>query len=277
MEPDPPTPTRLTPLRSRADAGAAGALALAGIACGATKACCGASVRAVNAGGGGAARCTAASVTTDRVGGGACRGDGASLSAADGLSATPLGRAVAFNDHRFGFLGRRRRRRRIRAGRADRRRLLGSGRLAGVGLGVPVAGAVVGPGPESAPAEESPVPNVDVCAPPVLSTFISPVESVEFFDSVDEESPDESVGSVNDESPFESLDWEDPAPDDVEPDVDVPDEPDVDVPDVDPDDESGDEFAVESGSAHATPGVFATAAPIPSATASAPTRPICLA
>jgi hypothetical protein len=58
---------------------------------------------------------------------------------------------------------------------------------------------------------------------------------------------------------------EDPAPDDVEPGVDVP------------DDESGDEFAVESGSAHATPGVFATAAPIPSATASAPTRPICLA
>ena len=33
-----------------------------------------------------------------------------------------------------------------------------------VGLGVPVAGAVVGPRPASTPAEESPVPNVDVCA-----------------------------------------------------------------------------------------------------------------
>jgi hypothetical protein len=254
-----------------ADAGAAGALAVAGIACEAAKACCGASVRAATAGGGGAARCTAASVTTDRVGGGPCRGDGVSLAAVDGLSATPPGRAVAFNDHRFGFWG---------VGAVDGESvpdlLTGVVSLGVVaGLGVPVSAAVIGPGPEW--AEESPVSNVDVCAPPVLSTFISPVESVEFFDSVDEESPDESVGSVNDESPFESLDWEDPAPDDVEPDVDVPDEPDVDVPDVDPDDESGDEFAVESGSAHATPGVFATAAPIPSATASAPTRPICLA
>jgi hypothetical protein len=250
-----------------ADAGAAGALAAAGIACGAAKACCSESVGgAVSAGGGGAARWTAASVTTDRVGGGPCGGDAALLAAADGVSATPPGRAVACNDHRFGFWG---------VGAVDGESvpdlLTGVVSLGVVGgLGVPVAGAVVGPGPESSPAEESPVPNVDVCAPPVLSTFISPVESVEFFDSVDEESPDESLASVNDESPVESLDsMEDPAPDEVE--------PDVDVPDVDPDDESGDEFAVESGSAHATPGVFATAAPIPSATASAPTRPIYLA
>ena len=254
-----------------AGAGAAGALTGAGIACGATKADCGESVGgAVNAGGGGAARWTAPSVTTGRVGGGACGSDAALLAAADGVSATPPCRAVAFNDHRLGFLG-------VGAGESVPDLLTGVDPVAVVvslgvaGLGVPVAGAVVDPGPESSPAEESPVPNVDVCAPPVLSTFISPVESVESFDSVDEESPDESLGSDNDESPVGSSDSiEDPAPDDVEPDVDVPDEPDVDVPD----DESGNEFTVESGSAHATPGAFATAAPIPSATASAPTRPM---
>ena len=157
-----------------ADAGAAGALAVAGFACGATKACCGESVGAVDAGGGGAARCTAASVTTGRVGGGACGGDGAALSAADAVSATPLGRAVAFTDDRFGFLA-------VGAG-ADESVpdvLTGVVSLAGVvsvavvvssaglvGLGVPVAGAVVGPRPASSPAEESPVPNVDVCALP---------------------------------------------------------------------------------------------------------------
>ena len=43
------------------------------------------------------------------------------------------------------------------------------------------------------------------------------------------------------------------------------------------DDESFDELDVESGSAQATPGVFATTTPIPSDTAKAPTRPIYLA
>ena len=46
-----------------------------------------------------------------------------------------------------------------------------------------------------------------------------------------------------------------------------------DVGSVDAPDESGDELGDESGSAHATPGVFATAIPMPSATAKAPTRP----
>jgi hypothetical protein len=43
------------------------------------------------------------------------------------------------------------------------------------------------------------------------------------------------------------------------------------------DDEPFDGLGVESGSAQATPGVFATATPIPSDTAKAPTRPIYLA
>ena len=41
--------------------------------------------------------------------------------------------------------------------------------------------------------------------------------------------------------------------------------------------EEPDEEPVESGSAHATPGVFATATPIPRATANATTRPMCFA
>jgi hypothetical protein len=73
-----------------ADAGSAGALAVASFACGA-KAGCVESVLAANAGSGDTARWTAASVTTDRVGGGAFGGDAALLSAAVGWSATPLG------------------------------------------------------------------------------------------------------------------------------------------------------------------------------------------
>ena len=107
----------------------------------------------------------------------------------------------------------------------------------------------------------------------MLSTFISPVDGVESSDLVDDESADESCGSVEDSA--DDVDVESP----VEPDVDdSDDEPEVDDSDDEPEvDDSDDELDVESGSAHATPGVVATATPTPKATANPPTRPMYVA
>jgi hypothetical protein len=269
-----------------ADAGAAGALAR--LACGATTADCGESVLAATAGGGGAARCTdaslsGASLTTDRVGCGDSVGDGALLSAADGVSATPLGGAVVVNDDRFGFLG-------VGADAGDDQSVpdLLTGvvpmaavvSLAGVvGSGVPGAEAVVGSGPESAPAEESLVPNVDVCgAPEKLNTTFGP-DSL----TVDDDSDDESVDDTDVFDDADVLGDEESA--DTEPDPTSDDDESDDVWDVDVDSEedADEESAAEldelesDGSANATPGVVATATPTPKATANPPTRPIYLA
>jgi hypothetical protein len=83
-----------------------------------------------------------------------------------------------------------------------------------------------------------------------------PVESVESSDVVDDEPAGELPEFVDGESAAE--------PDDES------------AADFD-DDEPFGELDVVSGSAQATPGVFATATPIPSDTAKAPTRPIYLA
>jgi hypothetical protein len=270
-----------------ADAGAAGALATAGFACGATKAGCGASVLTA-AGGGGAARwtdasLTGASMTTGRVRGGAPVGDGAALSEADGVSATPLGRAVVVNADRFGFLG-------VGAGAVDNQSvpdLLTGVDCLGVvvGSGVAVAVAAAGSGPAASAAEESPLPSVDVWAPPELLTTTFGPESLTVAEDSDED-PDED--SDADESSVEPSEPSEPAAADppvlsgvesvagLDADVSNADE------DVDADDESADELDEadkpeelgSDGSAHAIPGVVATAIPIPSATAKPPTRPI---
>ena len=91
---------------------------------------------------------------------------------------------------------------------------------------------------------------------------------VSFVDSFDA-----CVPTVRCESPVDV----EPDVEPVEPDVDSDDEPDV-VLDSDFDEESDadgeDVEPASDGSASATPGVFAIAAPTPSATASAPTRPM---
>lgn len=182
-----------------------------------------------------------ASLSTGWVGGEACGGDGAFLSAADGVSATPPGRAVVLNDDRFGFLGV------ADAGESAPDLLTGvvffrAVVAVGVVVGsrVTVGEEVVGSGSESSPAEESPPIDVE---PEVLL----------------------DVGPEVDVEPEVLLD--------VEPEVDV--DPEV-LPDVEPD-ESDEDADPASGSAHATPGVVATANPTPKATAKPPTRPIYLA
>jgi hypothetical protein len=86
-------------------------------------------------------------------------------------------------------------------------------------------------------------------------------------------SPEESSGSESVLDDSSEVGADDPAEEvDAEP---VEDEFDESPPVFDPSDpvELSVELDWESGSAHATPGVFATAAPIPNATANAPTRP----
>ena len=98
---------------------------------------------------------------------------------------------------------------------------------------------------------ESPVdvePDVEPCEPDVESVEPDVESDVELDSDVDEESDDEP----DVESDFEL-------------DSDFDEESDADGEDVEPE---------SDGSASATPGVFAIAAPTPSATASAPTRPM---
>jgi hypothetical protein len=97
---------------------------------------------------------------------------------------------------------------------------------------------------------------VDVIAPPELSTCIPPVESP---DSPASSAPSPVSDVVSPDEPAEPVEGEPEVP------------PDVDA------DESVDDVDPASGSAHATPGVLATAAPTPNATANAPTRPTYLA
>jgi hypothetical protein len=77
-------------------------------------------------------------------------------------------------------------------------------------------------------------------------------------DFSEDESPDEPAELVGDESDAELDSEPEGGPDDDESDGE----------------ESDAELVAEAGSAHATPGAFATAAPIPRATANAPIRPI---
>jgi hypothetical protein len=103
-----------------------------------------------------------------------------------------------------------------------------------------------------------------VCAPPELCTI------PERGSVVDAESGDDEPAV-----PEELVDSDDA----VEAENPVDDEPEGESDDeLDADEEESDdeleELDVESGSANATPGVLATAAPTPSATANAPTRPI---
>ena len=135
----------------------------------------------------------------------------------------------------------------------------------------------------------------DVCAPPVLSNTTFGLERRLEVDSVDElttgsdVTPDAEAGS--DVEPTEAGSEVEPTEaesevEDDEPDVE-PCEPDVEPcePDTEADEESDDEPDADDedvepdsdGSASATPGVFAIAAPTPSATANAPTRPMYIA
>jgi hypothetical protein len=136
----------------------------------------------------------------------------------------------------------------------------------------------------------------DVCAPPVLSNTTFGLKRRLDVDSVDElttgsdVTPDaeaesdvtsdaeagseveateaESEGE-DDESDVEPCELDvEPCEPDVEFDEESDDEPDADDEDVEPD---------SDGSARATPAVFAIAAPTPSATANAPTRPMYIA
>jgi hypothetical protein len=112
---------------------------------------------------------------------------------------------------------------------------------------------------------------VEVIAPPLDSTFISPV------DPPDSPEAPEAPASFPDPSPAVS-----PTSDvdgcDEPPGVDpaaapCPAAPADDPPgSAEPDEDSAEE-SEESGSAHTTPGVLATATPTPKATAKAPTRP----
>ena len=109
------------------------------------------------------------------------------------------------------------------------------------------------------------VDSFDVCVPTVRCESPVDVELDSDFDEESDDEPDEPV-----ESDVDS---------DVELDSDFDEESDGDDEDVEPESD-GDDEDVEpesDGSASATPGVFAIAAPTPSATANAPTRPMYIA
>jgi len=99
------------------------------------------------------------------------------------------------------------------------------------------------------------------------------VDSVDELTTGSDVTSDAEAGSEVEPAGAES-EVEDDEPDvgscepDVEPDEESDDEPDADDEDVAPD---------SDGSASATPAVFAIAAPTPSATANAPTRPMYIA
>ena len=110
------------------------------------------------------------------------------------------------------------------------------------------------------------VDSFDVCVPTVrcespvdVEPDIEPDESDVESDESDVESDVELDSDVDEESDEPDVES------DFELDSDFDEESDADDEDVEPE---------SDGSASATPGVFATAAPTPSATASAPTRPM---
>lgn len=105
----------------------------------------------------------------------------------------------------------------------------------------------------------------EVWAPPEASKFIWGTEELVYAGSA-EGSP--AVGSVDGVADDDAGSGEGSVA--AVPDV----ESDSDADELDVAEESDDDVDSESGSANATPGVLVTAAPMPSATANAPTRPM---
>ena len=144
---------------------------------------------------------------------------------------------------------------------------------AGRTLGADAAGVLVAP----ADAVGSPLADVElVCAPPELCTTPDRGSAVDGSPSDGEEpdwpstEPCPTPDVTSTDEPGAAADEPD---DGVEPVDDISDAESEDDPVADDDEEESDEEPESDGSATANPGVFATAAPMPSATANALTRP----